>query len=89
MGSVKCEDSSNFDSLTEWTTKGFVAFLIDTAKPETPDETCWSLQTSILCETSSNVDILTTSKRKGFVASPIDTAKLEESQRLKRRHVGA
>ena len=34
-------------------------------------------------------DILTTSKRKGFVASPIDTTKLEESQRLKRRHVGA
>ena len=44
---------------------------------------------SVKCEIFSNFDSLTTSKRKGFVAYPIDMAKLGESQRLKRRHVGA
>ena len=56
-------------------------------KSETQDDTCGSLKTSISCEISSNFDILTTSKSPGFVAS--DTAKPEESQRLKRTHVGA
>ena len=39
---ISCETSSNFDSLTQWTTKGFVASPIDTAKPETQEETCGS-----------------------------------------------
>ena len=35
--------------------KGVAASPIDTAKPETPDETRWSLKASISCETSPNL----------------------------------
>ena len=58
-------------------------------KPETQENTSWSLKTSISCEISSNFDTLTTSKSQGFVASPIDTAKPLKSQKLKITHVGA
>ena len=57
-------------------------------KPETEENTCGSLKTSISCEISSNFDTSTTSKSQGSVAS-IDNAKPEENQRQKRTHVGA
>ena len=48
-----------------------------TAKPETPEETCWSLKASISYETSSNFGTWTHWKTKGIAAFPIDTAKPE------------
>ena len=62
--SISCETSYNFDILTHRTTKGAAASPIDTAKPETPDETCWSVKTSILCKSSCNFDKLELKNRR-------------------------
>ena len=44
-------------------------------KPETQEETCGSLKTSISCQKYSNFGTFTTSRTTSFVASRIDTAK--------------
>ena len=49
--SISCETSSNFDTLTRWAMRSFAASPIDTAKLETPEETWFSIKTSISCET--------------------------------------
>ena len=57
-----------------------------TGKPETRDETCGSIKTSISCETSSNFHKLKRAERTCFAASPIDTARPQENQRLEWEH---
>ena len=53
--------TTGFETLKQ-DTVGFAASPIDTArpqgKPETGDETCWSIKTSISCETSSDFHTL-------------------------------
>ena len=46
-------------------------------KPQTRDQTCWSIKASISWETSSKFETLTPSKTKRFAASSTDMAKPE------------
>ena len=68
-----------------WATKGFAASPIGATTPETPDETCWSLKTSISCETSPILTLGHIGKRKILQLS----RQTWRRQRLQTRHVEA